>query len=114
MTEKPKLVYDDDCGFCTRSALYISRESEVALVPFSSVSPPLEDNLPENWQECAHLVTEDSIYSGGEAMVRAYELTDGRLSPFLGILRYIPGYEIVRDMIYDWITDHRPLVSRIL
>jgi hypothetical protein len=35
MTKEPKLIYDD-CGFCTRAALFVSRESNIKLVPFSN------------------------------------------------------------------------------
>lgn len=113
MTDSPTLVYDGDCGFCTEAALYIAECANVQLIPFSSVPADLVERLPEDWRECAHFVTEDSIYSCGEAMERAYELTDGPFSWLTEYLRCIPGYGILREGVYSWIAENRTLVSKI-
>jgi len=71
----PRLVYDDDCGFCTRSAEWVARRADVELVAFSDLMPDQRARLPENWRQCAHLLTDDAVYSCGEAMERAFALT---------------------------------------
>lgn len=113
MTERPILVYDDDCGFCTRSAQYIALNADLTVVGFSDLTDDLREALPTDWRECAHLVTAETIYSCGEAMERAFELTDHPLSRPLPWLRKCPGYRPVREFTYQQIAHHRPLVSRL-
>ena len=109
----PILVYDDDCGFCTRSALWVGERSEVVLVGFSELPDDLRTRLPANWRDCAHLVTDDGVSSCGEAMERAFELTGQLGSGLLPSLRKLPGYAAVREVGYRWIANNRPLVSRV-
>jgi predicted DCC family thiol-disulfide oxidoreductase YuxK len=109
----PKLVYDDDCGFCTRSALFIKSNSDITLVPFSEISQDLLEQLPENWRTCAHFFTENSVYSCGEAMERVYERTNSPLSRVFPTLRQIPGYHLIRECVYSWIASHRSLVGKL-
>ena len=109
----PCLVYDDDCGFCTRAALYVADRGPVELVAFSALPEEARDRLPEDWQDCAHFVTETTVYSCGEAMERAYESTGRPTGSALSVLRRVPGYELVRELVYGWIASHRPLVGRV-
>lgn len=46
----PTLVYDDDCGFCTWSAEFIARRSELRLIGFSELTPDQRGRLPENYK----------------------------------------------------------------
>lgn len=109
-----RLVYDDECGFCTRSALFVARHADLELVPFSEVDEELAGRLPAEWHTCAHLLVDGTVYSCGEAMERAYELTG---QPFAGVppyLRRVPGYDRVREAGYRLVADNRPLVSRLM
>jgi len=110
----PRLVYDDDCGMCTRAARYVARRAEVELVGFSALSPDQRACLPDDWEACAHLLTDDAVYSCGEAMVRAYELTAAPPTRLLPLLRRLPGYARVRDRVYRFIAGHRDWFGRIL
>jgi predicted DCC family thiol-disulfide oxidoreductase YuxK len=109
----PRLVYDDDCGFCTRSAIYAARNSDVEAVPFSEVGDDLAKRLPENWRECAHLVVDGTVFSCGEAMERAYELTGRPPSRLLPYLRSLPGHDVALEAGYRFVADHRPFFSRV-
>ena len=42
---EPTLVYDDDCGFCTRAAAFVARHGTVELVGFAELSPSLRERL---------------------------------------------------------------------
>ncbi|MDX1744619.1 MAG: DCC1-like thiol-disulfide oxidoreductase family protein [Halobacteriales archaeon] len=110
---RSRLVYDDDCGFCTRAAETIGRRSTIELVPFSAVTDDLRTALPPNWRECAHLVTDDRIYSCGAAMEEAAARA-GIVSPRLvRALRRVPGHDAVLETGYRLIAANRPLVSRV-
>ena len=108
------LVYDDDCGVCTRAALFIDRHADVEIVGFSELTDALRARLPEGFERCAHFVTDEGVYSCGEAMERAYEQTDLPPSTLLPLLRRIPGYAAVRGRAYRVVANNRPLISRLL
>ncbi|ADB63128.1 putative thiol-disulphide oxidoreductase DCC (plasmid) [Haloterrigena turkmenica DSM 5511] len=110
----PTLVYDDDCGVCTRAARFVDRRAAIDIIGFSELTPELRDRLPAEYEQCAHLVTERAVYSCGEAMERAYELTGLPPSRLLPLFRRIPGYESIREGVYRIVAENRPLISRLL
>ncbi|WP_323192563.1 DUF393 domain-containing protein [Halostella sp. PRR32] len=112
--EYPLLVYDDDCGVCTRAAVFIERRSDVDVVGFSELTSELRSRLPEDFERCAHFITADSVNSCGEAMERAYERTGLPPSGLLPLFRRIPGYGFLRECVYQIVAGHRPLISRLL
>jgi predicted DCC family thiol-disulfide oxidoreductase YuxK len=106
-TERPTLVYDDDCGFCTWSAEWVADRAPVALVGFSELTDAQIDRLPDDWRECAHLLTDETVYSCGAAMEQAFLLTDDDGTRFVRAARQAPGYESARDRAYRFVADHR-------
>lgn len=110
---RPVLVYDDDCGFCTRSALFVGRHADVELVGFSALSDEHRARLPEDWRECAHLLADDAVYSCGEAMERAFELTGLPPSRILPVCRRIPGHDLALETGYRFVADNRDLFGRL-
>ena len=114
MMPVPTLVYDDGCGVCTRAARYVGRHSDVEIVGFSKLTDDLRARLPANYEQCAYLVTDEAVYSCGEAMERAYERTGLPPSNALPALRRLPGYGSVREQVYRVVATNRPLISRLL
>lgn len=108
------LVYDDNCGVCTRSAVFIAQRATIDLVGFSELTPELRSRLPADFKRCAHLVTDEDVYSCGEAMERAYEQTGLPPAGLLPLFRRIPKYGPVRERIYRIVANNRPLVGRLL
>ena len=108
------LVYDDNCGICTRTAVFIAERTTIDLVGFSELTPELRARLPQDFTKCAHLVTDEDVYSCGEAMERAYEETGLPPADLLPLFRRIPMYEPVREGIYSIVATNRPLVGRLL
>lgn len=112
--DPPLLVYDDDCGICTRAALFIDRRAAIDVVGFSELTRDIRSHLPAEFERCAHLVTAEGTYSCGEAMERAYERTGLPPSRLLPVFRRIPGYGCLRERVYRLVAEHRPLVGRLL
>jgi predicted DCC family thiol-disulfide oxidoreductase YuxK len=110
----PRLVYDDDCGVCTRAALFVARHADVELVGFSALTPDQRARLPADWERCAHLLTDDAVHSCGEAMVRAFERTGLPPARLLPWLRRVPGYGRARELVYRAVADNRDLLGRLL
>lgn len=109
----PRLVYDDRCGFCTWCTEFALRRGHFEPVGFSELTPDQRDRLPADLEASAHLLTDDAVYSGGEAV----EQTLARIYPFLdpvfATLRRIPGYAWLRESLYRFGADRRDLLGKL-
>ncbi|AAG20563.1 thiol-disulfide oxidoreductase DCC family protein [Halobacterium salinarum] len=110
----PRLVFDDDCGFCTWCANVASRHGDVALVGFTELSPDQRARLPEDYENCAHLLTDDAVYSCGEAIERTLAHDVPALQPVFGALGSVPGYASLRERLYRAGADRRALLGNIV
>jgi predicted DCC family thiol-disulfide oxidoreductase YuxK len=103
----PKLVYDDDCGFCTWCARWAVRVAPVEAVGFSDLTDDQRAMLPADWEECAHLVVGRTVYSCGEAIEQTLARSNVPTSVAMGMLRGLPGYAEARERGYRWAADNR-------
>ncbi|WP_248897654.1 DCC1-like thiol-disulfide oxidoreductase family protein [Haloplanus halobius] len=110
------LVYDDHCGFCTWWAALIANRTDLDLVGFSELSDRLRDRLPASYERCAHLVTDDTVYSCGAAIEEALLRTDSgaELGPVVAFLRQFEDYERLRERAYRWAADNRDTLGAIV
>jgi len=112
----PALVYDDDCGFCTWWAEFVGDRSDLRLVGFTELSEDLIERLPEDYETCAHLVTEETVYSCGaaaeEALVRTEQGREAR--PLVEFLRGFEDYERTRERLYRLGADNRDVFGQFL
>ena len=106
---KATLVYDDDCGFCTWWADVFDTRSDLRIVGFRDLTDEMRDRLPDNYEDCAHLVTDDEVYSCGasidEAIVRAD--VSGPIDDVVVFLRQFDDYEQYRERAYQWVANNR-------
>ena len=108
-----RLLYDDDCGFCTWSAFLVAdRATDVELVGFSELSAADRERLPPDWEACAHLFVGESRYSCGDAMVRAYAHTDLPLAGLVPYLQRVPGFGLLREAAYRVVAANRDWFGR--
>ncbi len=108
----PRLVYDDDCGFCSWSARVALRFGEFEPVGFSELTPDRRARLPGDYDRCAHLLTDDAVHSCGAAAERSLERMFPPLAPVFARLRSVPGYAGVRERLYRLLADNRGLLGR--
>lgn len=110
----PRIVYDDDCGFCTWCAAFAARHGEFELVGFSELTPEQKARLPEDWETCTHLLTDEHVYSCGKAV----EQTVGRFGPtarrLVRLVSRLPRYRQLRERTYRWGADHRDWWGKIV
>ncbi|MFB6136315.1 MAG: thiol-disulfide oxidoreductase DCC family protein [Halobacteriaceae archaeon] len=109
----PRLVYDDDCGFCTRGVRFFARHGDFELVGFSALSPDQRARLPTEYERCMHLLTDDAVYSCGRAAEECLARLDGVPATLFVLARAVPGYERLRDGAYRYVADHRSLLGRL-
>ncbi|WP_135821698.1 thiol-disulfide oxidoreductase DCC family protein [Halostella litorea] len=110
----PRLVYDDDCGFCTWSAEFAAARGEFELVGFSELSPDQLARLPDDYETCAHLLTADAVYSCGKATEMAVERLGPPYSLAVAAFRAVPGSERAREPLYRLVADNRGLLGRLV
>lgn len=111
---RPQLVYDDECSFCTWAAKFTARRSNIELVGFSDLSANQQARLPPNYEVCAHLLTEDAVYSCGRAMEEALVQAYPALDSIFESAHDIPYYPMIREAVYHRISNHRGLIGRVL
>ena len=109
-----RLVFDDDCGFCTWCANVGARHGPVETVGFQELSPDQLARLPDDYEDCSHLLTDDAVYSCGAAIERTLELDFPVLRPVFGALRMVPGYAALRERLYRWGADNRAWLGKIV
>lgn len=117
----PKLVYDDDCYFCTWSATFAVRRSDIQPVRLSEVqagqsrlSDEERDRLPDGYEECAQLITEDAVYSCGAATEQSLVIAGTLPGGLIGFLRQFEEYERLREAVYHLASDNRDILSNVI
>jgi predicted DCC family thiol-disulfide oxidoreductase YuxK len=110
------LVYDDDCGFCTWWADYFDERTALRIVGFSDLTDELRARLPDDYEDCSHLVTDDAVYSCGASIEEALTRTDvgGPVDDVVEFLRQFEDYERFRERGYRWVADNRDRWGRYL
>ncbi len=112
------LVYDDDCGFCTWWADFFDDRTDLRIVGFSDLDgdPDLRARLPDDYEECSHLVTDEGVYSCGESVEQALVRTDVGTAarPVVESLRESGTYRDVREWGYRQVANNRVLGGRLL
>ena len=112
MTEPATFVYDDECGFCTWCAQRLIDYSDLAVIGFSDLGDEQLARLPEDWRDGAHLITDEQVYSFGEAIEQAFErseLAPPKVDETLDFLRQFSDYNRLREKLYREAADRRAL-----
>ncbi len=109
----PRLLYDDQCGFCTWCTEFALRRGDFEAVGFSELTPDQLARVPDDYETSAHLLTDDAVYSGGEAVEQTLARIYPSLDPVFDTLRGIPGYARLREGMYQFGADRRDLLGKI-
>ena len=109
----PRLVYDDDCGFCTWCAEFAAERGEFDLVGFSELTNDQVARLPAEYEECAHLLTDEAVYSCGEAIEETLARVETPSHLLALAFRQLPGHETVREPLYREVANRRALFGKL-
>ncbi|EMA55304.1 MULTISPECIES: DCC1-like thiol-disulfide oxidoreductase family protein [Halococcus] len=110
----PRLVYDDDCGFCTWWAEWAVLNGEFEPRGFSELSETERERLPEDWEECVHLLTDGTVYSCGAATEEVLTRTDTVPPEIFDFLNGFADYEQRREDLYRTVADRRDLLGKVV
>ena len=114
MTEQPRLVYDDDCGFCTWCADWAVRNGGFEPVGFSELTPDEQRRLPDDYEECVHLIVDDTVYSCGKATEEVLRRTGTLPDEPFEFLNGFADYERFREDAYRFVADHRDRLGSVV
>jgi predicted DCC family thiol-disulfide oxidoreductase YuxK len=113
---EPMFVYDDDCGFCTWWADQFARRTDLRMVGFADLDDDLRERLPADYVDCAHLVTDDAVYSCGAAIEEALVRTEAgaEARPLVDFLRQFGDYTDLRERAYRFAADRRDTLGLVV
>ncbi|WP_435348410.1 thiol-disulfide oxidoreductase DCC family protein [Haloarchaeobius sp. HRN-SO-5] len=115
MEQRPTIVYDDDCGFCTWCAEYALARGAFDVVGFSDLTDEQRARLPPNYEECVHLLVGDRVYSCGAATEEVLARLDSPERFAVTAFRVLPEdvRRSVREPLYRWVAGHRDWWGRV-
>ena len=105
---KPVVLYDSDCGFCTRSIGWLrrwDRRRAFDYVPFNARTgtPEFERIAEADLQRASHLVLPDGrAFGGGDAVPEMLRYLPG--GAVLRPIARLPGMPALTRAVYDWVA----------
>ncbi|MFA9515774.1 thiol-disulfide oxidoreductase DCC family protein [Halopenitus sp. H-Gu1] len=109
----PRLVYDDDCGFCKWCVRIAVRHGTFEPVGFEELSPDQRARLPEEYESCMHLLTDEAVYSCGEGLEQVIARFGPGWRALVNVARRLPGWPWLRERGYRFVADRRSIWGRI-
>jgi len=108
MRARPVLVYDGDCGFCTKSARLAARlPSRCEIVAWQHADLDALGITQERAEYELLWVTQDGRVHGGADAVAMLLRDSGALFALLGAVLRLPGVRSVAHRLYRVIADNR-------
>lgn len=107
-----RLVYDDDCGFCMYMVRWLLRFGTFDPVGFDELTPDQRARLPDEYEQCMHLLTDDAVYSCGQALERCVSRCGIVGRSVVRTMRLLPCWASVRERGYRFVADRRSIWGR--
>jgi predicted DCC family thiol-disulfide oxidoreductase YuxK len=103
------LVYDGDCGFCTKSADLLDRwvRPTAAIVAWQHADLDALGLTPEAAAAAVQWVSPDGLIASGHRAVAGVLGQSGFGWRLLGRMLLIPGVSWVAAKVYRWVAAHR-------
>jgi predicted DCC family thiol-disulfide oxidoreductase YuxK len=112
--ERAWLVYDDDCGFCSWWAAVAAEHTDLGIVGFSALTDAERERLPEDYEDCAHLLTDDEVLSCGAAIEAVLDRLGVLPRELRLFLNQTVDYSPLRERLYREAADRRSLWGRLV
>jgi len=107
------LVYDGDCGFCTRCARWVeARARDVEVVPWQALDLPAM-GLTERQVRTGAYWLDDGTTDHGEGAIARSLMACGRGYAVIGRALLLPGVRRVAGLGYRFVARHRGRLSRL-
>ena len=110
--QRPILVYDGACGFCT---FWVHRwrhltEDRVIYKPSQEVSSQYPQISPDKFDSAIYLIYPDGTYhSGAKGVFKALATSIHKVP--LWAYEKVPGFSKISEKAYDWVAKNREFFS---
>jgi len=102
------LIYDADCGFCTRAARWLSNTGKISMVPWQFIADLSEIGLDERMVTTAAYWFEDGrVTDGAESAIARALIARGWAWAAVGNLILFPPATFVAKPVYRLIARNR-------
>lgn len=103
------LIFDGDCGFCTSTANWITKNSLVQIEAQPYQWAKLADfGLTEKEASSkVQLISGGKIYAGHHCMAKLLLLQPNRFLKFIGAVMVMPSIDPISAKVYDWVAANR-------
>lgn len=112
---KPLMLYDGECDFCRKWIQRWRKKSGrfIDYAPYQEVQKNFPQVSLEACQKAVQLIMPDgSVTSGAHAVFKAMSLAGGFYRLFYGLYNYLPFFDRVSEIIYQWVAHHRVFLSK--
>lgn len=109
---RPVLVYDGDCGICTRFSRLVTdklrrRDGDFAVAAWQDLELDAYALTPQQCDAAVQWVASDgSVSSAQNAIARTLIASRMPLRP-LGLLMLVPGVNALAGLVYRWVAANR-------
>ncbi|WP_265448024.1 thiol-disulfide oxidoreductase DCC family protein [Flexivirga meconopsidis] len=112
MTAAPILVFDGDCGFCTRSAEVAERiaRDRFTVAPWQRLDLGALGLTRQECEEAVQFVRGSCprhTHVAGHRAIAAALRAAGRPWSVIGRVLTAPGVDVVAGRVYQWAAEHR-------
>lgn len=114
--DRPLVVYDDSCYFCTwvaEHSLYYGPFEIVGISDVADLPDDQQERLPDEYEECSQLITDEEVYSCGKAAERTLMRMFPVLTIVFFVLGQVPGYPDFREWLYEVVSANRPWIMKV-
>lgn len=108
----PRLVYDDDCGFCKYCVRWLLRFGAFEPVGFEELTPDQLARLPDEYENCMHLLTDETVYSCGEGAAQSLARCGWVGRVLVALASSLPYWTSIRERGYRFVADRRAIWGR--
>ncbi|MFZ5424367.1 MAG: thiol-disulfide oxidoreductase DCC family protein [Patescibacteria group bacterium] len=108
-TEKPHLIYDDECAFCKLWVEKWQKDSnnKVAFSPYQAVAALYPHISKEDFAHAVKLIGVDGqVYSGAEAVYTLYSVYHP-YNPFSWMYTKVKPFARFSEAVYTWVAKNR-------
>lgn len=113
-TEKPIILIDSKCSFCSKTGQFIARKGGENKFQFHSLYSEegkkqlLKYGLPKDYRDSVVLIENETVFLKSDAVLKISQKLNG-IYPFFSRFNFIP--QKIRDSIYDFVARHRNIIS---
>ncbi|NTJ41553.1 DUF393 domain-containing protein [Agrobacterium larrymoorei] len=112
--DRPLIVFDGECGFCSRDIDFVLRHDSQGLFRFTPAQSPLGTALMRHYgcrtdnYETSLLIDNGIAYAYSDGVLRVLELMGGKIG-MAALLRIVPRF--IRDGVYNLVARNRMKIA---